>query len=193
VLKKKVVKKKAAKRTRSQAGKMARASGGDFERRVAHRLRQIYDSSALRNCIDTAPTHKERLAAVAQSCVHRGRQSLGAAQHVPVPDLVAPCRWWFELEWAQNSETRDRVHKLEQAERDIKKSGDNRWPVVVWAQKGSPIVWVTLRAEHFVAAQTADLESVSVLEPAMPVIARFDEFEKILISEHQRNVRTYTF
>jgi len=168
-------------------GSRANATGKDFERDMARRLRQIYDSPSLLAEIETA-TAKTRPSILRQSSVRRGEQRLGARE----PDVVTPTTWWFELQCSQEGSGRvDGTDKLAQAERDIR-MGATQWirPVVIYRRKGSNRVWVTLYYTVLACGLNwAPRRDALKFSHDMTVTIAWEAFETILKAEKAQNER----
>jgi hypothetical protein len=162
-----------------------------FERKIASRLRRIYDTPELLAELDGS-TPKTRPGIVKRSVVQRGQQGGGAK----APDVVTPTTWWLELQWAQPGKGRaDCSDKLEQAERDVNDmpNGSEAWrPAVIWAKKGSPIINVTLRAMTLMSelcdrSYWIPAGGQAELARSMPAIISFEDFVKLLERDHDRS------
>jgi hypothetical protein len=140
-------KKKAAKKKRAQSG----PKGDAFERRIAQKLREVYDPPELLAEIAKATKEKrvkDRTVLLKRSRVRRSEQSKGARE----PDVVVKgCPCWIECQDAATNHFTP-LEKYAQAERDVDETDQwaSLWPVAVCHKTGEHKIGVWIAFHHLV-------------------------------------------
>jgi hypothetical protein len=123
----------------------SKAKGRSFEQSVASDMRAVFDAPELLGAFKEAKTAKDLRELQKRSLVRRGRQGEGATE----PDvIVSGTKLWLECQNASRAASCP-LKKLEQAERDTKYVGSDRYEVALCHVTGERKSTATMRLGTF--------------------------------------------